>query len=130
MILVNHPLLRVFAGLILCLSFLAFIPETVQAGNIYDSNVVNRLGLKGDQRTKAKRIVRQSDKEMRVVFRKHAINPNARPDFSKLQMAARELQTIENKEVAQMKKILSDAQYKKYKAILEETATRVRAAAQ
>ena len=72
-----------------------------------------------------KRIIRQSDKEMAVVFRKHGINPNAKPDFDKLQRASTELQAIESREKKKMKKILSANQYKTYLALLQATAARV-----
>ncbi|MGI9374171.1 MAG: hypothetical protein ACR2OJ_16915 [Hyphomicrobiales bacterium] len=115
-------------SLSLCLCLALIVPEQANAGNIYDSNVVSRLKLKGSQRTQAKAIVRKSDKEMNKVFRKHKINPRAKPDFDKLHAASSELQAIESREKAAMKKILSPEQYKAYRAILNDTAARVRAA--
>lgn len=116
-------------GLAISLALPAPLVEVAQAGTIYDSNVVNRLKLKGSQRTKAKRVIRESDREMRAVFRKYKINPNARPDFAKLQQAARELHAIERDEVNKMSKILDEKQFAQYKKILAETSARVRAAA-
>ncbi|MGI9483022.1 MAG: hypothetical protein ACR2OR_11765 [Hyphomicrobiales bacterium] len=118
------------AALVICLGFsVATPPAPALAGNIYDSNVENRIRMSSSQRSKVKKIVRQSDREMRKVFKKYGINPNRRPEFAKLQKAARELQAIENREKAQMSKVLNADQYKQYKAILNETAARVRAAA-
>ena len=120
-------ILSVFA---LCVSVWLLPPHAAQAGNIYDSNVENLLPLKGKQKSQVRAIVRQSDREMRKVFRKHGINPNARPVFDKLREAARELQAIEDREKAKMSKVLTKQQYKQYKGILNQTAARVRAAAQ
>lgn len=117
-------------ALFLCFTAVSVVPDAVNAGSIYDSNVENRLKMNSKQRNQVKKIVRQSDREMRKVFKKYGINPNRRPEFDKLQMAARELQGIENREKAQMKKVLNADQYKQYRRILDETAARVRAAAQ
>ena len=60
-----------------------------------------------------------------VVFQKYRIDPNATPEFDKLQKAASELQAIEAKEKRAMKKILSADQYKTYLQLLQATAARV-----
>ena len=124
----KNVILKVLVSLSLCLCLALVVPESAEAGTIYDSNVVSRLKLKGAQRSKAKAIVRKSDKEMKQVFRKYKINPRAKPDFDKLSAASGELQAIESREKAAMKKILSPEQYQAYRAILNETAARVRAA--
>jgi hypothetical protein len=101
------------------------LPASGWAANIYDAQVLERMKFSSDQRSKVRAIIRQSDKEMAVVFRKHGINPNAEPEFDKLQKAASELQAIEAKEKRQMKKILSADQYATYLQLLQETAARV-----
>ena len=95
------------------------------ASNIYDARILQRIKFTSDQRAKVKRIIRQSDREIAVIFRKYGINPNAKPVFEKLQRASSELQAIESKEKRQMKKILSSDQYKTYLGLLQETAARV-----
>lgn len=111
--------------LLLACVCLTLSPAGVSAANIYDAQIMERMKFTGDQRPKVRAIIRQSDKEMAVVFRKHGINPNAKPEFDKLQKAASELQAIEAKEKRQMKKILSADQYRTYLRLLQDTAARV-----
>lgn len=103
----------------------AMSAHTVSASNIYDARILQRMKFTGSQRAKVRRIIRQSDKEIAVVFRKYRINPNAKPVFEKLQRASSELQAIESREKRKMKKILSPDQYKTYLGLLEATAARV-----
>lgn len=110
---------------LLTLGGLTLSPASGWAANIYDAQVLERMKFSSAQRSKVRAIIRQSDKEMAVVFRKHGINPNAKPEFDKLQKAASELQAIEAKEKRQMKKILSADQYKTYLQLLQDTAARV-----
>jgi uncharacterized membrane protein YgaE (UPF0421/DUF939 family) len=99
--------------------------NNASAANIYDARILQRMKFTAVQRPKVRRIIRQSDKEIAVVFRKYRINPNAKPVFEKLQRASSELQAIESKEKRQMKKILSPDQYKTYLGLLQATAARV-----
>ena len=110
---------------VVVLGALAMLPSNAWASDIYDARVLQRTKFTGDQRTKVRRIIRQSDKEIAVVFRKHGINHNAKPEFEKLQRASSELQAIESKEKRQMKKVLSADQYKAYLGLLQATAARV-----
>ena len=103
----------------------AMSAHTVSASNIYDARILQRMKFTGSQRAKVRRIIRQSDREIAVVFRKYGINPNAKPVFEKLQRASSELQAIESREKRKMKKILSPDQYKTYLGLLEATAARV-----
>lgn len=110
---------------IVALAALTMSAPAVWASNIYDARIMQRMKFSGAQRTQVRRIIRQSDKEMAVVFRKYGINPNAKPVFEKLQRASTELQAIESREKKKMKKILSANQYKTYLALLQATAARV-----
>ena len=103
----------------------AMSAHSASASNIYDARILQRMKFTGAQRAKVKRIIRQSDKEIAVVFRKYGINPNAKPVFEKLQRASSELQAIESREKRKMKKILSSDQYKTYLGLLQATAARV-----
>ena len=116
----THSMAAVVALLIVVMS-----ANSAGASNIYDARILQRMKFTGDQRAKVRRIIRQSDKEIAVVFRKYRINPNAKPVFEKLQRASSELQAIESKEKRQMKKILSAEQYKTYLGLLQQTAARV-----
>ncbi len=113
--------------IMLCLTIggVTLAPAPGWASNIYDARILQRMKFSPNLRAKVRRIIRQSDKEMAVVFRKHRINPNAKPEFDKLQRAASELQAIEAKEKRQMKKILSADQYKTYLGLLQAPAARV-----
>ena len=53
----------------------AMSAHNVSAANIYDARILQRMKFTGSQRAKVKRIIRQSDKEIAVVFRKYGINP-------------------------------------------------------
>ena len=110
---------------VIVLTTYAMSTHNAWASNIYDARILQRMKFTADQRAKVKRIIRQSDKEIAVVFRKYRINPNAKPVFEKLQRASSELQAIESKEKRQMKKILSADQYKTYLGLLQATAARV-----
>lgn len=110
---------------VIVLSTVVMSAHSAWASNIYDARILQRMKFTADQRVKVKRIIRQSDKEIVVVFRKYGINPNAKPKFEKLQRASSELQAIESKEKRQMKKILSADQYKTYVGLLQATAARV-----
>ncbi|MGI9371683.1 MAG: hypothetical protein ACR2OJ_04245 [Hyphomicrobiales bacterium] len=96
---------------------------------IYDAQVLRHIKLSGDQRSKVKKIVSKSDAEMAQVFRKHKIDPNAKPDFDKLFAASSDLRAIEKRERKAMKKVLDDKQMKQYKKLMNYTAARVRKAA-
>jgi len=98
---------------------------TASAGDIYDSQILQRMQFSSTQRPKVRSIIQKSDREMYAIFRKHGINPSAKPDFDKLQSASRELQAMETREKREMKKILTASQYKTYLKILQDTAARV-----
>jgi len=115
------PLIMLLAAL----ACLTLSPASSWAASIYDAQILQRMKFSGDQRAKVRAIIRQSDKQIAVIFRKHGINPNAKPEFDKLQKAASELQAIEAKEKRQMKKILSADQYRTYLQLLQDTAARV-----
>lgn len=100
-------------------------PDAAFAGNIYDSQVMQRMKFSPGQRGKVRVVLNQSDQEMAAIFRKYGINPNAKPVFEKLREASNELQAVEAREKRKMKKIMSAEQYKFYRALLQETAARV-----
>jgi hypothetical protein len=111
--------------LLLTLVALTLTPASSWAASIYDAQILQLMKFSAEQRPKVRALIRQSDKEIAVVFRKHGINPNAKPEFDKLQRAASELQAIEAKEKRAMKKILSADQYATYLQLLQATAARV-----
>ena len=95
------------------------------AANVYDTRILERMKFSKDQRAKVMRIIRQSDKDLSVVFEKHDIDPEDKPVLRKLIRASKELKAIETREKREMKEILNEKQYKEYLALLWETASNV-----
>ena len=110
---------------------LGLSPLPAAAQGIYDANVVNRIDdLTPQQRAQVQKVVAESRRKAQAVFKKHGIDPNARPVFDKLQKASQELQAVQQQERRQMVKILNKDQYAQYSKIIADTQARVRAAAQ
>jgi len=101
------------------------VQNAASASNVYDSRVMQRMKFSSNQRGKVRAVLKQSDREMAVIFRKYGINPNAKPVFEKLRQAGSELKAVESREKRKMKKIMSAEQYKFYLALLQDTAARV-----
>jgi hypothetical protein len=99
------------------------------ADSIYDAKVEQKLELDPGQKAKVSAIVKQSNADMNVVFKKYGIDPNAAPNFDKLTKASDELQAIGRRERNEMKKILNKAQLKQYDKLIADTGARVRKAA-
>ncbi|MGI9483420.1 MAG: hypothetical protein ACR2OR_13795 [Hyphomicrobiales bacterium] len=116
----------VFAGLAFSLSADAGEPSV--RGSIYDSNAQNLLGVTGATRKKVDEIMAQSDGRMQAVFDKYKINPKGEQHLAKLMEASSELEAIGRWEKAQMKQILTPAEFAKYEKIIESTSERVRKA--
>lgn len=100
--------------------------NAASASNIYDARILQRMTFSSStQRAKVRAILRKSEREMAAIFRKYKIDPNAKPDFDKLQRAGGELQAMESREKRAMKKILTKQQYRIYHRLLQETSARV-----
>jgi len=95
------------------------------ASNIYDARIMQRMTFSSSQRPKVRVILHKSEREVAAIFRKYGINPNAKPDFDKLQRAGDELQAVESREKRAMKEILTKQQYKTYIRLLRETSARI-----
>ncbi len=93
--------------------------------SIYFAHVVENLDLSAVKRSEVLRIVNQSERDIRAVFTKHGIDPNAKPEFGKLFSARHELQAVERQERNQLKQILSKEQLKTYDRIMEYTRAQV-----
>lgn len=102
------------------------VSSSARAGHsIYFSHVVGHLGLSAVQRPKVIAIVNKSERDIRAVFARHGINPNAKPEFDKLFKARQDLEVIETWERNELKKILTKAQMKIYRQINEYTRAQV-----
>jgi hypothetical protein len=111
---------------VLCLSFP--IHSSVANASIYDSNVIQHLQLSADQKQEMQKVISESRNRRNKIFRKHGINPNAKPEMSLLQRASSELMANAARERNAVKKILSSQQLRVYDAVLKETRERVMAA--
>ncbi len=116
---------RSLAALLIASGLWLAVPGTALAGNIYDSQVLKRMKFSPGQRTKVRKVLRQSNRELAAIFRKYRINPNAKPVFKKLRKASGELQAVQSREKRKMKSIMSRNQYKSYLRLLQETSARV-----
>ena len=120
------------ASKLLTASLLLMLPImviTANANSIYDAKIEERLKLDPGQMPKVEAIVKQSQAERDVVFRKYGIDPNAKPDLDLLTKASDELKAIGNQERKQLKEVLSKAQLKQYDKIINQTSARVGKAA-
>lgn len=105
---------------------LATGPLPCAAGHsVYFAHVVESLKLSAAKRSQVRRIVNRSEREIRAVFAKHGINPNAKPEFGKLFSARHELQAVERNERNQLKQILSKEQLKIYDRLMQHTRAQV-----
>jgi hypothetical protein len=96
----------------------------VQA-SVYDANIVSALKLKGSQHAQAQRIISQSRSQRSRVFKRYGINPNARPDISKLQRASSELLAIGARERAALSRVLNPTQLRAYDTLMSQVRARV-----
>ena len=96
-----------------------------QAGNVYDSHIMQRMKFTPKQSAKVRAELRKSQRQTRAIFRKYKINPNAKPDLDKLQEASDELQAVSDREKQHMRSILTMAQYETYLKITKDTEKRI-----
>jgi hypothetical protein len=97
--------------------------------SVYDSNIVQRMNLAGKQRARAQKIIAHSRSQRALLFRRHGINPKAKPEIFKLQRASSELRTILARERAALILIFTPEQLRQYDSIIAETRSRVMRAA-
>ncbi|MGE0212140.1 MAG: hypothetical protein AB7S41_10630 [Parvibaculaceae bacterium] len=122
-------LLALLSALCLAILLAATPVATPAHASVYDSNVIQKLKLSSAQRAKIRPIVAQGSKEFRAILRKHKINPNAKPEMSKLMNASNELIAHRRKQRSLIKPILTPEQLDQYDDIMDATAARVRKAA-
>jgi hypothetical protein len=120
--------MRLVAVLLAIFCFGFSIHSSVANASIYDSNVIQHLQLSGDQKQEMQKVISASRIRRNKIFRKHGINPNAKPEMSLLQRASSELMANAARERDAVKKILSSQQLRVYDAVIKETRERVMAA--
>jgi hypothetical protein len=110
---------------VLCLGFT--IHSSVANASIYDSNVIQHLQLSAGQKQEMQKVISESRIRRNKIFRKHGINPDAKPEMSLLQRASPELMANAARERDAVKKILNSQQLRIYDAVLKETRERIMA---
>jgi hypothetical protein len=110
---------------VLCFGF--SMPTGPANASIYDSNVLQHLQLSGAQKQEMQKVVAESRTRRNRIFRKHGIDPNAKPEMSLLQRASSELMANAARERDAAKRILNSKQLRIYDAVIQETRQRVMA---
>jgi hypothetical protein len=100
------------------------------AGSIYDPPIERHLALTPEQRPHVERILSQSRQQFSAVLQAHGIDPYGPPIFRQLVQASPELLAISRQQRRELRKILRPDQFAEYNRIMQETRTRIRAAAQ
>ncbi len=114
------------AGLVFSALFLAGTGPSAQAGHsVYFAHISEHLSLDAATRRLVDKIMNKSERDVLTVFARHGIDPNAKPEFDKLMLARHELQAIERDERAQLRGILTPAQFKKYDKLIKQVHARV-----
>ena len=119
-----------FIALVFAAFAIAFsAPVDPARASIYDSNVMEELNLEGAQKREMQKLITQSRNRRNAIFREFGIDPNAKPDMSKLQRASSKLIANGNNEKAAARKILNAEQFKIYMRVYDRTRARVTNAA-
>lgn len=95
--------------------------------SVYDANVIQHLQLSGTQKQEMQRVISESRVQRNRIFKKHGIDPNAKPDMSLLQRASSELMANAAREREAAKKILNSQQLRIYDAMMQEIRERIMA---
>ena len=119
--------MRFVALLLAVVCFGISIHTDVATASIYDMNVVQRLQLAGTQAREMQKVIAASRARRNRIFKKHGIDPNAKPDMSLLQRASSELLANAGRERAAAKKILNSKQLRLYDALIREIRQRIMA---
>ena len=119
--------MRFVALLLAVVCFGISIHTDVARASIYDMNVVQRLQLAGTQAREMQKVIAASRARRNRIFKKHGIDPNAKPDMSLLQRASSELLANAARERAAVKKILNSKQLRLYDALIREIRQRIMA---
>jgi hypothetical protein len=99
-------------------------PLDAQA-SIYDSNVLQQLQLQGSQKAAMENVIRESRARRSRIFKKHGIDPNAKPNMWHLMRASSELKSNSARERAAAKKLLTPEQLRLYDTVLKQTRRRI-----
>ncbi len=104
------------------------IAEPSFRGTVFDSNIMQKLKVKGHTRAQVSRITSTSAAELQSILNKYKINPRKKLDFDTMMKASSELQAVRNKESAEMRKVLTPEEFSTYETITSQTSRKVRRA--
>ncbi|MGH6873891.1 MAG: hypothetical protein ACREDW_02665 [Aestuariivirgaceae bacterium] len=110
---------------VLCLGFSMHIG--LANASIYDANVIQQLQLSGTQKQEMQKVISESRTRRNRIFKKHGIDPSAKPDMSLLQRASSELMANAAREREAAKRILNSEQLRIYDAVMNEIRERIMA---
>jgi hypothetical protein len=113
------------ALLLALLCFGISIQSELARASIYDSNVIQHLQLTGAKKQAMQKVIAESRGRRNRIFKKHGIDPNAKPQMSLLQRASSELLANAARERAAAQKILDAKQLQLYDALIRQTRQRV-----
>jgi len=113
-----------------CLLSFAAWAAPASADSIYDTNFpVLIKGPSNEVRLKLRAIAMASQAEIRAIFAKYGIDPDAKPDTDKLMRASNELESVQRRERQAVQPLLKPEEMAQYNALVAETTKRVRDAA-
>jgi hypothetical protein len=114
-----------FVAVLFALVSFVFTPVPLVNASIYDSNVIQHLHLTGVQKTQMEKVIRESRARRNQIFKKHGIDPNAKPNMWRLMGVASELKADSARERDAVKRILTPNQLQIYDAVIKQTRRRV-----
>ena len=117
--------MRIRAAALALVVWGCFTATSAVQASIYDSNVIQYLHLHGAQRTAMNKIILESRTRRSRIFKKHGIDPNAKPNMWLLMRASSELKENSARERAAAKRILTPQQLRLYDAVVKQTRRRV-----
>lgn len=113
-----------------CLLSFAAMSVPASADTVYDTNFAGLIkGPSSEVRAKLLAIAKASQAQMKAIFAKYGIDPNAKPDTDKLMKASRELEAVGRQERQAVQPLLKPEEMAQYNALVAETTKRVRDAA-
>jgi hypothetical protein len=115
-----------FTSIVIVLALHGYVtPVPLVGASVYDSNVVQHLQLTGIQKLQMEKLVRESRARRNRIFRKHGIDPNAKPSMWLLMRASSELKANLARERAAAKRILTPQQMQLYDTVIKRTRRRI-----
>lgn len=117
---------RGLAALVVGIALLFFAGQPAGAQALYSPDLASQIkGTTPQVRAKLRAITASSRAQMRIIFAKYKIVPDATPVINKLMSASGELQQVGSRERAAVSAILKPDQMAQYNAIILATRKRI-----